>query len=201
MKFLLLLWFLSVCLRITAPEEPEVIGSHVPVTALVGQDVILQCQLEPPFDVHNLTVEWRFHKTIAHMYRSRGDDFDSQHERFRNRTVLFHDNMVTGDISLKLINVTEEDKGNYTCHVPNLQSQVRKAYITLNVVSKEENERRKDPDKSGAIAGIIVAVGVVGLVIAAIVVKRKRGRRRQQQQNNVDPPAEMMNMLQPASTP
>uniref|UniRef100_A0A3B5BF19 Ig-like domain-containing protein n=1 Tax=Stegastes partitus TaxID=144197 RepID=A0A3B5BF19_9TELE len=114
-------------------EEPEVIGSHVPVTALVGQDVILQCQLEPPFDVHNLTVEWRFHKTIAHMYRSRGDDFDSQHERFRNRTVLFHDNMVTGDISLKLINVTEEDKGNYTCHVPNLQSQVRKAYITLNV--------------------------------------------------------------------
>uniref|UniRef100_A0A3P8UDQ5 Ig-like domain-containing protein n=1 Tax=Amphiprion percula TaxID=161767 RepID=A0A3P8UDQ5_AMPPE len=87
-----------------------VIGSHDTITAAVGEDVILPCHLEPPFDVHNLTVLWKHNGTAVHTYRSRRHNLDVQH----NRTLLFHDEMVNGNISLKLFNVTEQDKGVYT---------------------------------------------------------------------------------------
>lgn len=114
--------------------ESEVIGSHEPIGATVGDDVILPCHLEPPFDVTTLRVDWIFSGGIkVHMYRSRKSDPDSPDKQFKNRSFLFHDEMHQGNISLKLINVTETDEGNYTCYVPKLQSQVKKGYITLIV--------------------------------------------------------------------
>uniref|UniRef100_A0AAQ5WX58 Ig-like domain-containing protein n=1 Tax=Amphiprion ocellaris TaxID=80972 RepID=A0AAQ5WX58_AMPOC len=107
-------------------EEPKVIGSHDTITAAVGEDVILPCHLEPPFDVHNLTVLWKHNGAAVHTYKSRGDNLDAQDKSFKNRTLFFHGEMVNGNISLKLFNVTEQDKGVYTCVVPRLDSQVRK---------------------------------------------------------------------------
>lgn len=112
-------------------EQPKVIGSTV--KAAVGEDVILPCHLEPPFNVTNLTVEWKFTGNLVHLYRSREDDLTDQHLNFKNRTSLFKDEMVKGNISLKLTNVTENDAGNYTCNVPKLESQVKRDIVTLTV--------------------------------------------------------------------
>uniref|UniRef100_A0A4W6FUA0 Ig-like domain-containing protein n=1 Tax=Lates calcarifer TaxID=8187 RepID=A0A4W6FUA0_LATCA len=113
-------------------EQPKVIGSTV--KAAVGEDVILPCHLDPPFNVTNLTVEWKFTGNLVHLYRSREDDLTDQHLNFKNRTSLFKDEMVKGNISLKLTNVTENDAGNYTCNVPKLESQVKRDIVKRGLI-------------------------------------------------------------------
>ncbi|XP_041841977.1 butyrophilin-like protein 2 [Melanotaenia boesemani] len=126
--------------------QSEVIVSPDPVTAESGQDVVLPCHLDPPFDVTSLTVEWRRNKTTVHLYRNLGDYKDPQDQRFKGRTSLFHDEMNHGNISLKLSTVTEEDAGIYTCFVPKLNCQVKKENIVLRVVLKDEDPNKKSSD-------------------------------------------------------
>lgn len=109
------------------------IGSDEPVKANVGEDVILPCHLEPPFNVSTLTVEWKRNKTYVHVYRSMKHDPNQQNSHFINRTYLFCDEIGKGNISLLLRNVSKEDEGLYICYVPKLHSQVRKGNITLKV--------------------------------------------------------------------
>ncbi|XP_030286025.1 uncharacterized protein LOC115589319 [Sparus aurata] len=63
--------------------ETQLIGSHQPIVALVGDDVLLPCHLEPPLDVTTLSVEWRRGSALVHVYRSRGDDPVSQDQNFK----------------------------------------------------------------------------------------------------------------------
>ncbi|KAA8589934.1 hypothetical protein FQN60_013299 [Etheostoma spectabile] len=115
--------------------ESNVIGSNETVRAVVGQDAILPCHLEPPFDVTTVLVIWKRNGTDVHVQRH---EYVKQHEN--NRTSLFKDEMHRGNISLKLVNVTKQDEGSYTCHVPTLQSKVKFGNVTL-VVELEENVR------------------------------------------------------------
>ena len=109
------------------------IGSHEPVNVTIGDDAVLSCHLEPEFDAKTQTVEWRRDQTIVHVYRNRDDDPAHQDESFRGRTSLFREEMIRGNISLKLTNVTEQDAGEYMCFVPNLRGQAKKGYVTLIV--------------------------------------------------------------------
>ncbi|MEQ2222906.1 hypothetical protein ILYODFUR_031308, partial [Ilyodon furcidens] len=117
--------------------ESQVIGSHDPIIATLGQNVILPCHLEPPFDVRDLTVEWTFQdgttKVLVHLYRNRVDDPAAQDPKYKGRTSLFHDEMTNGNVSLKLTNLTKEDEGNYFCSVRKVCPQVRMGKITLHV--------------------------------------------------------------------
>ncbi|XP_073331569.1 butyrophilin-like protein 2 [Pagrus major] len=119
--------------------QSDVIGSDQPVKALVSDDVILPCHLEPPLDVTTLSVEWRHGPALVHVYRNRRDDPVSQDQNFKGRTSLFQDEMTRGNISLKLTSVTEQDAGNYTCSVPKLQ----RSYVTLVVEPPPANKRSK----------------------------------------------------------
>uniref|UniRef100_A0A8C4GYL5 Ig-like domain-containing protein n=1 Tax=Dicentrarchus labrax TaxID=13489 RepID=A0A8C4GYL5_DICLA len=113
--------------------QPDVIGSDKPVTVTVGEDVILPCHLGPPFNVRTLTVEWTRDGQYVHVWRQGKDYLNDQDENFRGRTSLFHEEIIRGNISLKLTSVTELDAGSYTCNVPKLQSQVKKNFIILTV--------------------------------------------------------------------
>ncbi|XP_018558741.1 CD276 antigen [Lates calcarifer] len=127
--------------RLNVTEQPKVIGSTV--KAAVGEDVILPCHLEPPHNVTTLTVVWKFNGNIVHLYRSKRDDL-TEHLNFKDRTSLFKDEMVKGNISLKLTSVTENDEGNYTCNVPKLESQVKRDIVTLIVM---KHGKRVDPSE------------------------------------------------------
>ncbi|KAE8279460.1 CD276 antigen-like protein Precursor [Larimichthys crocea] len=129
-------------------EESDVIGSHEPVKATVGQDVILPCHLEPPFDVSTLTVEWKQDEKQVHRYRSGADDLVDQDKNYKDRTSLFHEEMTRGNISLKLTKVTERDAGTYTCHVPKLPSQVKRGKVTLTVESVDDADKRRQTNKT-----------------------------------------------------
>lgn len=111
-----------------SPVEYKVIGPSMPVTAEEKDDVVLRCHVEPELDVTNETVEWKLQDNLVHRYRSRDDDLDFQDPKFKGRTSLFRKEMVQGNVSLKLTNITQEDAGNYTCKVLKLKAQV-----TLNV--------------------------------------------------------------------
>ncbi|XP_032381464.1 V-set domain containing T-cell activation inhibitor 1 isoform X3 [Etheostoma spectabile] len=123
--------------------ESNVIGSNETVRAVVGQDAILPCHLEPPFDVTTVLVIWKRNGTDVHVQRH---EYVKQHEN--NRTSLFKDEMHRGNISLKLVNVTKQDEGSYTCHVPTLQSKVKFGNVTLVVA-----DNRGSPPVGYCVAG------------------------------------------------
>uniref|UniRef100_A0AAX7VVF1 Ig-like domain-containing protein n=1 Tax=Astatotilapia calliptera TaxID=8154 RepID=A0AAX7VVF1_ASTCA len=157
--------------------ESDVIGSDEPVKANVGEDVILPCHLEPPFNVSTLTVEWRRNKTYVHVYRSMKHDPNQQNSHFINRTYLFCDEIGKGNISLLLRNVSKEDEGLYICYVPKLHSQVRKGNITLKVDAAKHdtkqfngsinNNSTKNTDGADVTA---VIIAVITAVFTAVII-------------------------------
>ncbi|XP_039466423.1 myelin-oligodendrocyte glycoprotein-like isoform X1 [Oreochromis aureus] len=125
--------------------EVLVIGSSLPVIAVPGDDVILPCHLEPTFNVQGLTVEWskpdlkpdpsdRLSRVeYVHLYRDRKEVPDMKMASYFRRTELFMDAMKHGNISLKILNVSEEDNGRYRCFIPKLRSRVKAAVVELVV--------------------------------------------------------------------
>ncbi|RVE60790.1 hypothetical protein OJAV_G00184730 [Oryzias javanicus] len=108
------------------------------------------------------------------LHRRSKQNRDSQDQQFRGRTVLIHQNLKDGNVSLRLINVTKEDEGNYSCWFPN--SEV-KSTISLEVVSQNNTETHKDPG-SGLSSGVItlitlIVLGVGGLIALVIFVWKR----------------------------
>ncbi|XP_044198265.1 myelin-oligodendrocyte glycoprotein-like [Thunnus albacares] len=116
----------------------RVIGSDEGIEVLVGQEVILPCHLESPVDVTNLTVEWSLGTTLVHVYRNRKDDLTLQHNDFKGRTSLFHEEMRNGNLSIQISRVNKGDGGDYTCFIPKLKSSTRRAHVSLIVKDKDE---------------------------------------------------------------
>ncbi|XP_039466427.1 myelin-oligodendrocyte glycoprotein-like isoform X4 [Oreochromis aureus] len=143
------LWTLILCsgFVLITPVQGEVlvIGSNLPIIAAPGDDVILPCHLEPMFDVQGLTVEWskpdlkpdpsdRLSRVeYVHLYRDRKEVPDMKMASYFRRTELFMDDMKHGNISLKILNVSEEDNGRYRCFIPKLRSRVKAAVVELVV--------------------------------------------------------------------
>ncbi|XP_054912072.1 uncharacterized protein LOC129376480 [Poeciliopsis prolifica] len=78
---------------------PVKVVGHDPIHAKVGDDVILPCHLEPPFDVNKLAIEWRFKSQIIHVQRSRAKDNEASDQEYINRTSMFPDEFKKGNIS------------------------------------------------------------------------------------------------------
>ncbi|XP_039883264.1 myelin-oligodendrocyte glycoprotein-like isoform X3 [Simochromis diagramma] len=146
-SFIVTLWAFMLCFIVRSPAQGEVlvIGSNLPIIAAPGDDVILPCHLEPTFDVQGLTVEWskpdlkpdpsdRLSRVeYVHLYRDRKEVPDMKMASYFRRTELFMDDMKHGNISLKILNVSEEDNGRYRCFIPKLRSRVKSAVVELVV--------------------------------------------------------------------
>uniref|UniRef100_A0A667Z296 Ig-like domain-containing protein n=1 Tax=Myripristis murdjan TaxID=586833 RepID=A0A667Z296_9TELE len=95
------------------------------VRAVVGENVTLPCHTKLPKDLQSLTVEWKYNKSFVHYYRNGQDDLYLQHQQYRHRTILSHEDLVKGNLSLKLLHVQLSDQGNYTCSVVKLSNKTK----------------------------------------------------------------------------
>uniref|UniRef100_UPI001447C5DC CD276 antigen-like n=1 Tax=Epinephelus lanceolatus TaxID=310571 RepID=UPI001447C5DC len=177
------------CLAVaSAAGDSGVTGSHKTVKVKVGDDAILPCQLETPFDKKTQKVEWTRNDKDVHLYRQGKNDLTHQDKHFKGRTALFHDEMAKGNISLKVSKVNEQDEGNYTCRVD--LSQDPHCNILLNVVlhnynltekkSDTEERNKAEPELTtfweeyGYIVYVVIAViGGIAIVIAIVGFSRR----------------------------
>ncbi|XP_024144229.1 uncharacterized protein LOC112156237 [Oryzias melastigma] len=144
----------------TEPGAFELKCSPLTVQKEPGQDMDLSCAVKPSLNIKADSLECKRDDDIVHVYRSRWDDPSSQHQKFKNRTVLDRQNLEDGSFSLTLKNVTKEDEGNYSCCFP-MRGIVSSA-ISLTVVSQTNKETNKDPG-SGLSSGLIALIALIGL--------------------------------------
>ncbi|XP_032061040.1 butyrophilin subfamily 3 member A2-like [Aythya fuligula] len=110
---LLLLQLGSAQLRLEGPGHP--------LTATVGQDVVLPCHLSPQRDARDLEVRW-IRRTISetvHHYRNGEDLYREQMEAYAGRTELARDGLSAGSLDLRITGLRPSDDGQYFCTVKN----------------------------------------------------------------------------------
>ncbi|XP_071315785.1 butyrophilin subfamily 1 member A1-like [Trachinotus anak] len=84
---------------------------------------MLSCRLEPPTSASSRTVEWTrpgLDPEYIHVHQDGRLVYQSQNPLFNYRTILFVDQLVNGNVSLKLLSVKISDAGRYKCFLPSL---------------------------------------------------------------------------------
>ncbi|XP_050572030.1 butyrophilin subfamily 1 member A1-like isoform X2 [Cygnus atratus] len=113
---LLLLRLGSAQLRVEGPGHP--------VTATVGQDVVLPCHLSPRRDARTLEVRWirdDLSETVHH-YRNGEDLYGEQMGAYAGRTELARGGLSAGSLDLRITGLRPSDDGQYVCTVKNVDA-------------------------------------------------------------------------------
>ena len=111
----------------------ELICSDQPIVALAGDDVILPCQLQPAVSASSETILWirpGLDRKYIHVHQDGRLMFQSQSHSYYVRTAVFVDQLMNGNVSLKLFRVKLSDAGQYTCIIDSKQME---ASVQLSV--------------------------------------------------------------------
>ncbi|KAF1448766.1 Butyrophilin subfamily 1 member A1, partial [Spheniscus demersus] len=95
----------------------RVLGPDHPITAVMGEDVVLPCRLSPRLDAKNMEVRWfrsRF-SLYVHLYHSGQDYYSSQMPEYQERTELLKEGISVGNVSLRILRTRLSDEGQYQC--------------------------------------------------------------------------------------
>uniref|UniRef100_A0A8C6SKI6 Ig-like domain-containing protein n=1 Tax=Neogobius melanostomus TaxID=47308 RepID=A0A8C6SKI6_9GOBI len=112
-------------------------STDLALKAFSGKDKLLPCKAPNDSDLENLVLEWTrpdLEKQYIFLFRDGRPFLVSQHEKFKGRVELSDPTLLSGDLSIKLHNVTQQDKGRYECHIFS-KSHVRKRSIKTIEVS------------------------------------------------------------------
>ncbi|XP_029769824.1 butyrophilin subfamily 3 member A2-like, partial [Terrapene carolina triunguis] len=98
----------------------KIIPPQNPVIAIIGEVVVLPCNLTTQINPETITVQWILSRPSEKIDVSTYDgpnNEERQDERYRDRTLFFPTEFQAGNVSLNLKNVIVSDKGKYTCSV------------------------------------------------------------------------------------
>ncbi|XP_059571036.1 butyrophilin subfamily 1 member A1 isoform X4 [Alligator mississippiensis] len=113
----------------------RVIGSAQPITAVVGQDILLPCHLSPRMSAENMEVRWfrNNFEAYVHLYHDKRDQYGQQIPEYRGRTELLKDSIADGNVPLKILNIKYSDEGQYNCFLHD-GSTTAGTVLDLNVI-------------------------------------------------------------------
>ncbi|XP_040520798.1 uncharacterized protein MOG isoform X5 [Gallus gallus] len=113
----LLAYLVALNLLCPGSAKLRVVALNFPVTATVGQDVVLHCHLSPCKDARSLDIRWIQHRSsgLVHHYQN-GEDLE-QMEEYKGRTELLRDGLSDGNLYLHITAVSSSDSGSYMCTV------------------------------------------------------------------------------------
>ncbi|XP_037771124.1 butyrophilin subfamily 1 member A1 isoform X1 [Chelonia mydas] len=96
-----------------------VIGPDHPVTAIMGEDIILPCHLSPKMSAENMEVRWFRSEftSFVHLYQHGKDEYGQQMPEYHGRTELLKAGIVDGNVALGIVNIRLSDEGQYRCFV------------------------------------------------------------------------------------
>uniref|UniRef100_A0A8C3F4U8 Ig-like domain-containing protein n=1 Tax=Chrysemys picta bellii TaxID=8478 RepID=A0A8C3F4U8_CHRPI len=132
---------LNLLLGFSFTEEFSLDDFPHPVVGVIGQDVVLPCQLTPPARMPSMDVQWRKIGPgfiLVHEYMDKGTR-DLSGVNYQNRTELFLQEFSSGNVSVKLKRLQVMDDGKYRCFVRNPQwsleatTELRVADTTLEI--------------------------------------------------------------------
>uniref|UniRef100_A0A667ZEG3 Ig-like domain-containing protein n=1 Tax=Myripristis murdjan TaxID=586833 RepID=A0A667ZEG3_9TELE len=101
--------------------QSQLIGPDQPILSILGDDIILPCQLDPVLDATGMTVEWArpdLNPRFVYLWRDGYELLVDQNPTYEGRASLFRDKLELGDVSLKLSGVKISDEGRYRCFIP-----------------------------------------------------------------------------------
>uniref|UniRef100_A0A452GTI2 Ig-like domain-containing protein n=1 Tax=Gopherus agassizii TaxID=38772 RepID=A0A452GTI2_9SAUR len=126
------------CIWVTPPDRPasalstcslfalvyftaqfNVTGPGHPVTAIVGEAIVLPCHLSPRMSAVNMEVRWFQSEfpSIVHLYQHGKDQYENQRPEYHRRTELLKAGITDGNVSLQILNIRRSDEGQYHCFV------------------------------------------------------------------------------------
>uniref|UniRef100_A0A8C3T871 Ig-like domain-containing protein n=1 Tax=Chelydra serpentina TaxID=8475 RepID=A0A8C3T871_CHESE len=116
----------------------KIIPPQNPVIAIIGEGVVLPCQLTGQNNPGTITVQWILSRDAVKIDVSTYDgekNEQRQDERYRGRTQFFKTEFQAGNVSLNLKNVIVSDKGKYTCSV-SLGTWYDEVVVELDVTAR-----------------------------------------------------------------
>ncbi|XP_078027287.1 uncharacterized protein LOC117252540 isoform X2 [Epinephelus lanceolatus] len=117
--------------------QSQLIGPSQPIVALVGDDIILPCHLDPAMNAFDMTVEWArpdLDPRFVVVWRDGVELESKKHPSYRGRTSVFTDELKHGNVSLKLSNVRRSDEATYRCFIPAID-RARTVQLVVGAVS------------------------------------------------------------------
>ncbi|CAM4561958.1 unnamed protein product [Lepidochelys kempii] len=114
-----IVFFLTCYVHKMESAKFTVIGPDHPVTAIVGEDIVLPCHLSPRMSAANMEMRWFRSEflSVVHLYRDGKDQYEEQVPEYRGRTVLLKAGLTDGNVHLRLLNIRRSDEGHYICFV------------------------------------------------------------------------------------
>ncbi|XP_072704011.1 butyrophilin subfamily 1 member A1-like isoform X5 [Ciconia boyciana] len=112
-----LIFFFSFHIRELDCAQFRVLGPDHPITAIVGEDIVLPCHLSPRLNAENMEVRWfrsRF-SIYVHLYHSGQDHYSSQMPEYQERTEFIREGISVGNVSLRILRTRLSDEGQYQC--------------------------------------------------------------------------------------
>ncbi|CAM5158199.1 unnamed protein product [Eretmochelys imbricata] len=100
-----IIFFINLPIHNLESAEFTVIGPDQPVTAIVGEDIVLPCHLSPPMSAEDMEVRWfRSHYSLlVHRYRNGKDQIEYQMPEYTGRTEFLKDGIRNGSVALSYI--------------------------------------------------------------------------------------------------
>ncbi|XP_075770197.1 butyrophilin subfamily 1 member A1-like [Pelodiscus sinensis] len=114
-----IIFFLTCYVHRLESAQFTVAGPGHPVTAVVGEEIVLPCRLSPRMSVEHMEVRWfqREFTPFVHLYQHGEDEFGQQMPEYHDRTELSKARIMEGIVDLGIINVRRSDEGQYHCFV------------------------------------------------------------------------------------